>query len=53
VGVSRTSGRLWAASGNNGAIKLYEQHGFTATGRVEPLISDPQLNVLEFVLALA
>jgi GNAT superfamily N-acetyltransferase len=54
---ARTDGhqlvRLWATSGNNGAIKLYEQHGFTVTGRVEALISDPQLNVLEFVLALA
>lgn len=45
--------RLWATSGNSAAISLYEQHGFTPTGQVEPLISDPQLNMLEYVLALA
>lgn len=44
--------RLWATSGNSGAITLYEKHGFIPTGRVEPLLSDPQLDVLEFVLPL-
>lgn len=43
--------RLWVTSGNDAAIRLYEQAGFVPTGRTESLHSDPQLTVLEYVLA--
>ncbi|MGI8664690.1 MAG: GNAT family N-acetyltransferase [Jatrophihabitans sp.] len=45
--------RLRVTSGNDAAIRLYEQQGFTPTGRTEPLLSDPRLSVLEYLLALA
>jgi hypothetical protein len=32
------------------ATTLYQDRGFTPTGRTEPLLSDPGLTVLEYVL---
>ena len=44
--------RLWVTSGNDGALALYTRRGFLPTGRTEPLLSDPQLVVAEYLLAL-
>jgi ribosomal protein S18 acetylase RimI-like enzyme len=44
--------RLWVTNGNDGALDLYSRRGFLPTGRAEPLRSDSQLTVLEYVLAL-
>jgi ribosomal protein S18 acetylase RimI-like enzyme len=44
--------RLWVTNGNDGALALYTRRGFLPTGRTEPLLSDPQLVVAEYVLAL-
>ena len=35
--------RLWVTDGNGTARRLYERLGFTATGRQQPLPSDPAL----------
>ncbi len=43
--------RLWVTNGNAAATALYETLGFVRTGRTEPLLSDPELTVLEYVLA--
>jgi len=43
--------RLWVITGNAAATTLYESLGFVRTGRTEPLLSDPQLTVVEYVLA--
>ncbi len=45
--------RLWVTTGNDAAIQLYEKIGFSRSGAEEPLASDPQLTMLEFILALA
>jgi GNAT superfamily N-acetyltransferase len=45
--------RLWVTNGNDGALALYTRRGFVPTGRTEPLLSDPQLIVAEYVLALS
>lgn len=44
--------RLWVTDGNLGAGTLYERAGFRRTGRTEPLPSDPQLTVHEYLLVL-
>lgn len=44
--------RLWVTDGNLGASTLYERAGFRRTGRTEPLLSDPQLTVHEYLLVL-
>jgi ribosomal protein S18 acetylase RimI-like enzyme len=44
--------RLWVTDGNLGARTLYERAGFRRTGRTEPLLSDPQLAVHEYLLVL-
>ena len=43
--------RLWVTNGNDGALALYTRRGFLPTGRTEPLLSDPQLTVAEYVSA--
>lgn len=52
---ARTAGarklQLWVTTGNSGALALYTRRGFVPTGRTEPLLSDPQLTVLEYVLS--
>jgi len=45
--------RLWVTNGNDGALALYTRRGFVPTGRTEPLLSDPQLVVAEYVLAFS
>lgn len=44
--------RLWVTNGNSGALALYTRRGFVPTGRTEPLLSDPELTVLEYVVAV-
>lgn len=44
--------RLWVTDGNLGAASLYERAGFRRTGQTEPLLSDPQLTVHEYLLVL-
>jgi len=44
--------RLWVTDGNLGAATLYERAGFRRTGRTDPLLSDPQLTVHEYLLVL-
>jgi ribosomal protein S18 acetylase RimI-like enzyme len=44
--------RLWVTDGNLGASTLYERAGFRRTGQTEPLLSDPQLTVHEYLLVL-
>lgn len=43
--------RLWMTRGNESARRVYERHGFGATGRSKPLPRCPQLIEDEFVLA--
>lgn len=56
LGAAGSSGartvRLWVTNGNDGALALYTRRGFRATGRTEPLLSDPQLTVAEYVLVV-
>ena len=42
--------RLWVTETNEAARRLYERLGFTATGRRQPLPSDPSLTEIELVL---
>ena len=42
--------RLWVTEINDAARRLYERLGFTATGRRQPLPSDPSLTEIELVL---
>jgi ribosomal protein S18 acetylase RimI-like enzyme len=44
--------RLWVTDGNTGARTLYEALGFTSTGKVQPLPSNPALNERELQLEL-
>ena len=44
--------RLRVTNGNDRALTLYSRRGFVPTGRTEPLQSDPQLTVAEYVLTL-
>jgi ribosomal protein S18 acetylase RimI-like enzyme len=41
--------RLWVAEDNPAAIALFRWHGFTPTGEREPLPSDDDRGMLEFV----
>jgi ribosomal protein S18 acetylase RimI-like enzyme len=55
AGVGASGGRtvrLRVTNGNDGALALYSRCGFVPTGRTEPLQSDPQLTVAEYVLTL-
>ncbi|MDQ1682122.1 MAG: hypothetical protein QOC60_1765 [Frankiaceae bacterium] len=45
--------QLWVVAENARAIGLYDKHGFTFTGRTQPLPRDPQVLEVEMVAVLA
>lgn len=44
--------RLWATDTNESARRVYDRLGFTPTGTVQPLPSDPDLTESEYALPL-
>ena len=48
---ARTVG-LWVTRGNDRALRFYERAGFTVTGDVQPLPSDPCKDEIRMVLQL-